>query len=192
MSVIYPKFRPDLLRVMLGYAAMGAVLAGAFGILHDQVTYTISPEYFTSLKFAQFHYADFGLPHRLFVMEIGFLATWWVGFFGGWFLARAAVPFLPLPQARVHCFRGFGIILACAFTGSLVGCGLGLLRAPTADRSAWQSFVTARGIIDLPSFVQVAYIHNASYMGALAGLIIALLYLRRVKQRNIASLAPNN
>ena len=75
MNVLYPKIRLDLLPAMVGYAAAGAILAGLYGVVHDQVTYSISPEYFTRLKFTQFHYADFGLPARVFVAEIGFLAT---------------------------------------------------------------------------------------------------------------------
>ena len=47
---------------MLGIAALGAVLAGCYGALHDQISYTISPEYFTKVKFEQFRYADFGWP----------------------------------------------------------------------------------------------------------------------------------
>jgi hypothetical protein len=77
---------------MLGYAAVGAVLAGFYGVVHDQVTYSISPEYYTCLKFSQFRYADFGLPARVFVAEIGFMASWWVGFVAGWFIARITVP----------------------------------------------------------------------------------------------------
>jgi len=30
---------------MAGLALLGAVLAGAYGVAHDQITYTISPEY---------------------------------------------------------------------------------------------------------------------------------------------------
>ena len=65
---------------MLGYAALGSLFAGAYGVLHDQVTYSICPEYFTRLKFSQFNFANFGLSPRIFVAEIGFLATCWVGF----------------------------------------------------------------------------------------------------------------
>src|ERR1043166_5997270 len=59
---------------MLGYALLGALLAGTYGVVHDQVTYSISAEYFTRLKFSQFQRADFGFPPRVFVAEIGFLA----------------------------------------------------------------------------------------------------------------------
>ena len=38
---------------------------------------------------------------------------------------------------------------------------------------------TARGIVDVPSFVRVACIHNASYLGGLAGLVVALVVSTR-------------
>ena len=180
MRILYPKLHWKLLPVMLGYALLGSLVAGFYGVIHDQITYSISPEYFTRLKFAQFRYADFGLPARCFVAEIGFLATWWVGFIAGWFLARVAVPRWPPVDARAGILRGFGIILSCAFTTSLVGFGLGLLRGPNADYCGWQEFVQTRGVVDLPSFVRVAYIHNASYLGGLIGLMVALVYLRRL------------
>jgi hypothetical protein len=31
------------------------------------------------------------------------------------------------------------------------------------------------------AFVQVAYIHNASYLGGLAGLIVALIWMRKTR-----------
>jgi len=182
MNIFYPRFRPNLLPAMLLYALLGALIAGVYGVVHDQITYSLSPEYFTCLKFVQFHYADFGLSPRFFVAEIGFLATWWVGFIAGWFLARMALPQWSPVESRSRILRGFGIIFACAFIASLLGFGLGLLRGPNADYSAWQEFVESRGIVDLPGFVRVAYIHNASYLGGLIGLILALIDLRRLKQ----------
>jgi hypothetical protein len=183
VNIFYPKLRPSLLLPMLGYAVMGALIAGIYGVVHDQITYSMSPEYFTRLKFFQFHYADFGLPPRYFVAEIGFLATWWVGLIAGWFLARVAVPGAPPAEARSRCCRGFAVILACAFAASLVGLGLGVSRGPNADLSGWQEFASQRGIVDLPSFVRVAYIHNASYLGGLIGLVLALVDLHRVKRQ---------
>jgi hypothetical protein len=182
-SSLYPKLRLELLPAMLGYAMLGAFIAGFYGMLHDQISYSISPEYFTRLKFLQFRYADFGFPPRVFVAEIGFLATWWVGLIAGWFLARVAAPALPEMEARSGILRGFVIILAGGCVATLVGFLLGLRLGPDSDLSAWQGFVSTRGVEDLPSFVRVAYIHNASYMGGFVGLIIALSYLRRLKQR---------
>src|SRR5262245_32181747 len=91
MNLLYPKFPVRRLPTMIGIAMLGAVIAGPYGAVHDQISYAISPEYFTKLKFRQFSYANFGWPPQLFAAEVGFLATWWVGLLAGWFLARAGL-----------------------------------------------------------------------------------------------------
>ncbi len=179
MNLLYPKFRLSLLPAMLRYAALGAVVAGSYGILNDQFTYTISREYFTRLKFIQFQYADFGLPPRIFVAEIGVLATWWVGLVAGWLLARVAVPSVSAAEARSRCWRGFAVIFASAFAASALAFGWGLLKRRDADFSLWQELGAQLGVVDLPAFVRVAYIHNAGYAGALLGLLLALTILLR-------------
>lgn len=177
MNILYPKIPVASLPAILAYAGGGTALAGVYGVLHDQLTYSISPEYFTRLKFAQFHYADFGLPARAFVAEIGFLATSWVGLVAGWFIARVSVPACSRPQAFRRCACGFLIVLACALGAAIIGYVLGLYHR--LDYSTWQNMASALGIVDLPSFVRVAYIHNAGYLGGLIGLILAIIYVRK-------------
>jgi len=182
MNILYPRIRLVSLPAMFGYAVIGAVLAGCYGIVHDQITYSISPEYFTCLKFSQFRYGDFGLPARAFVAEIGFLATWWVGFVAGWFVARVAVPAFAPTQRAKHVYRGFVIIFAFALASGITGYLLGILHS--ADYTAWEDLASTLGIRDLCRFVCAAYVHNASYLGGLLGLIAAISYLRKVRPLN--------
>jgi hypothetical protein len=183
MNILYPKIRLTLLPAMFGYAVTGGLVAGLYGVLHDQITYAISPEYFTNLKFEQFHWANLGLPPRVFAGEIGFLATWWVGFFAAWFLARVTVPAFPSEVAFRHMRNGFGIVFAFALTAGAAGYILGIARGRDADYSSWHDIGWMLRISDLPSFVHVAYIHNAGYLGGLTGLIVAIIYVRRLKKR---------
>jgi hypothetical protein len=46
------------------------IIAGLYGIIHDQITYSISPEYFTKFKYRQFGFEPswFG-GHRQTVAE---------------------------------------------------------------------------------------------------------------------------
>jgi hypothetical protein len=180
-NLLYPKLSLALLPEMLRHAVLGGLLAGCYGILHDQITYSISNEYFTRLKFMQFHYLNFGLPPRMFVAEIGFLAAWWVGFFAAWFIARLTVSAVPKATSLWLSFRGFLIIFAFAFGGSVIGGILGASHGQ--DYSAWLGIASTFGIIDLPGFVRVAYIHNATYLGGFIGLIAALFYVQRRKKR---------
>lgn len=182
MNLFYPKIRLAWLPDMIGYAVVGGLLAGVYGVAHDQVTYSISHEYFTRLKFPQFQYANFGLSPRVFVGEIGFLATWWVGFFAAWFIARVTVPAFPRAVAFRYSLRGFLIVFAFSFATSIVGYALG--RVHGSDYSVWKSAASALGVVDPPSFVRVAYIHNASYLGGWLGLVAAILYLRKLRRSN--------
>ena len=163
---------------MLRAAWIGAVVAGVYGIVHDQITYSISPEYFTKLKLDQFHYIDIGLGERVFVALVGFTAGSGVGLVMTWFLARRLVP----NQARAPAYRqirvGVGWILACSVLAGALGFAYGLARGPAADYSSWEETVRRFEITDTWSFVRVAYIHNAGYLGACLGLIIAFALLR--------------
>jgi hypothetical protein len=181
MNVLYPRIRPALLPAMLGHAVLGGLMAGCYGILHDQITWSISQEYFTRLKFQQFHYANFGLPPRVFVAEIGFLATWWVGFLAAWFLARITVPAFPRATALRHGLRGLFIIFTFAVVAAIMGFIFGLLHGP--DYSSWEDLASTLQIRDLRSFVRVAYIHNAGYLGSLIGLITAIIHTKRCRQK---------
>jgi len=181
MNLLFPTIKWSLLPRMLGIAFLGAIVAGTYGIFHDQITYSISPEYFTNLKFTQFDYANFGFPVRIFVAEIGFLATWWVGLFSGWFLARVAFPAWPAVIAFRRCLTGFVIIFTLAATAALIGYFLGLYHS--ADYSYWEEMCLSLGVTDISAFVRVAYIHNGGYLGGLVGLIAALAYLLFLKRR---------
>lgn len=177
MNLLYPRFPAKHLPAMLRVALLGAALAGGYGALHDQISYAVSPEYFTKLKFRQFSYADFGCPPRLFASEVGFLGTWWVGLLAGWFLSRGGLVELPPAERRRCTVRALGLVLLAAAVGGLLGSGWGVA-ATRADLSAWHDW-RELGVEDLRAFVIVAHLHTGGYVGALVGLILALVTVWR-------------
>ena len=186
-----PRFKLAHLPAILGYALLAAAIAAIYGIIHDQVTYSISPEYFTKMKFNQFHYANFGFPIRVFVAEVGVLATWWVGLVAGWLMARIVVPAVDSATRFKLISRGIAIMFAIAFAGSLTGYLLGLRRIADRNIDNWIDFRFELGIEDLSSFIRVAYIHNASYIGGLVGLVVALIYVWRAAKKKPGGLVRN-
>ncbi len=164
----------------LGYTILGALLGGLYGVLHDQVTYSIGTEYFTRLKFDQFAYAkpDWGGP-RGFVGIIGFLATWWVGALVAWVIARVSIwrrGQLPSPGDMA---RTFGIVLAVSLASAFAGWCWGQWRRATGYDEGWQGFMGQLGVTRPEEFMTVAYIHNASYLGGLLGMVVGLVWLGR-------------
>ena len=100
MNLLYPKISWKNVGFVIACGALGALIAGIYGIIHDQITYRLSESYFTEFKFHQFASNDprslftpnFAYADRIFVAVIGFLATWWVGLFAGWSPGPAFVP----------------------------------------------------------------------------------------------------
>ncbi len=150
MNLLYPVVPAKRLWAMIWIALSGAAVAGLYGALHDQISYSISPEYFTKMKFYQFSYADFGWSPRVFVSEIGFLATWWVGFFAGWFLARIGLTEIPMPARRQSVVRAFAIVLLTTATCGLIGALVGWVVTQSSDLSEWIEYQQVLGIKELP------------------------------------------
>jgi hypothetical protein len=168
---------------MIRLAALGAVVAGIYGAIHDQISYTISDEYFTKLKFHQFSYADFGLPPRVFAAEVGFLASWWVGLIAGWLLARAGLSELPGPSRFKRICLSFAIVVTAAVICGAAGLVLAIVVTRNGHVAPWEHWRQALGLRDVRSFVVVAYLHNGSYLGGLLGFIAAAIYVRRWRCR---------
>jgi hypothetical protein len=175
---VVPRISLADLPALLAFTVAGALVAGCYGVLHDQITFSIGPEYFRNFKFHQFHFADLGWGECVFVSLIGFLATWWVGAIGGWILARRILSTCPRRTAYRRICAGFLILFAAAASAGLLGYLYGLVRGPNGDYSAWQLTLERYQVTDAWPFMRVAYIHNAGYIGALVGLLLTYVAIR--------------
>ena len=182
MSIWYPRMPAKRLRVTVRITLLGILAAGTYGALHDQISYSISPEYFTKLKFRQFARADFGWPPRVFASEVGFLGTWWVGLLAGWVLGRAGLAELTETTTRNYVARAVAIVISVGASAGVIGAliGVAVSRGDLSDWAEWQRLLTLR---DVPAFVIVAYLHAAGYLGGLLGLAFAIVYVRRALSR---------
>lgn len=173
MNLLYPKLRRRELLEYLRFAFIGSVIAAIYGIAHDQVTFTLSEEYFTKLKFRQFAYADLGLGPRVFAGSVGLLATWWVGFIAGWFLARLG------STDRAALWRGFAWIFGGGAAGGGGGFLIGRLTTVDGTPDGWSYIIRELEIERAADFIIVAYTHNGGYAGALVGFLVATFLIRR-------------
>ncbi|MEH3023519.1 MAG: hypothetical protein PGN19_12385 [Pseudomonas oryzihabitans] len=138
-------------------------LAALYGALHDQVSYSLGPDYFTCLKFPQFGLLDSDAAPRWRAARVG--------------LQAGAVAGLPLglallwlargrPAGDRYLWRGSAAVLLGALGCALLGLGLGwfalelgsVLRVPAC-------------VQDRRGFLLAAWMHDGSYLGALLGLL---------------------
>ena len=161
------------------------LVGGLYGALHDQISYTVSPEYFTMFKYGQFGFEPqwFG-GHRPTVAVIGFLATWWVGAFIGCFLGATALLQANSTAMRKAIVRGMMIAVGIAALCALLGLAYGWF---FIDRTPNGWYLPAN-VIDPHAFLAVGSMHNCSYGGGVLGLIIALTDMewRRVRGRTMS------
>jgi hypothetical protein len=159
------------------------ILAGLYGALHDQISYTISPEYFTKFKFEQF-----GLDVNLFGGErqtaavVGIMATWWTGIFIGIGHGLTGLMHKDYKQMSRVIFKASMITIGVAMVIGLLGLVYGKLFL-NGENLDW---AFPENLIDKPNFISVGSMHNFSYLGGLLGLIVGIIYQVRVcKQHKI-------
>lgn len=152
------------------------LLAGVYGIVHDQITCSISPEYFTRFKYRQFGLDPgyFG-GNRPSVAVIGFLATWWMGLIIGVCIGLAGFVYPDHITMRRSVVRAVKTVLVVSFVSGLTGFAIGKFYLVHTG----VDWPIPADVIDRKSFIITGSIHNFSYPGGLAGLFVALTEMIR-------------
>jgi len=182
--------------IFLLFIIITPLLSGLYGIIHDQITYSISVEYFTKFKFYQFGLMDIGneaiFPNpRLQVSIIGFMATWWLGIPIGVLLGIEVLRYKNPKEMFSATFKAIFITILVAVLGGIVGFFYGyffLINRPIEDFSTWY---IPDNIIDIKSYIEVGAIHNFSYISGIIGLLVALIY-SSVKRKRVNRMFVEN
>jgi len=153
------------------------ILAGLYGIIHDQITYTISPEYFTKFKYQQFGFEPtwFG-GNRQTVVVIGFLVTWWTGIIIGIGLGITSLIFDDHKKMSKAIKKAIRLLFYIAVLFGFIGFLYGKFYLTKTGVDWW----LPNNLVDKNSFIIVGSIHNFSYLGGLIGLLVAIVYLIRL------------
>jgi len=169
------KFLMKKTFILLAIIFIAPFIAGIYGILHDQISYTISHEYYTKFKFIQFHIAE-ALPYRFGVALVGWYATWWMGIPIGIILGLVGL----IHKSHKTMFRvtmkSFGITMIIALVTGLIGLLYGELFLADKDISYFEHWFIPANLEDFRSFISVGSMHNFSYLGGLTGLIAGIVY----------------
>lgn len=180
------------LKAFILILVLSPILAGIYGILHDQLTYIISEEYYTKFKFEQFGMWWLGenmgtgeapeiIPiNPLFgVALVGFLATWWVGLLIGIVLAIVGLKHKDGKQMFRTTLQAIKICIAITFISGLAGLVYGkllLVKNPP-------NWFLPKNLIHRDAFIMVGSMHNFSYLGGMIGLIIGVVYSLKESRR---------
>jgi hypothetical protein len=157
------------------------LLSGLYGIFHDQITYSISAEYFTKFKFYQFGLMDMGNEAiftypRIQVSIVGFLATWWLGIPIGLLLGIEMLRYKEVKYMLRAYFAGIFITIIVAAFGAIIGFIYSHYFLANKPLDEYINYYIPDNVIDTKSYIVVGTIHNFSYISGIIGLLVALIY----------------
>ena len=151
-------------------------LSGLYGIVHDQISYTVSSEYFTKFKFQQFGIADMNLPDRVRASIVGFLASWWMGIPIGLVVGGSGLIHPRYQRMLKVSLMAFGLVIAITLLFGLCGLLYGYYETRTVNLANYQGWFIPKDVVNLRRFLCVGYMHNASYLGGTLSIFIACIF----------------
>ena len=170
--------------VILLIIVIAPIIGGIYGIINDQFTYTISPEYYTKFKFYQFGFMDIGneaiFPNpRIEVSAVGFMATWWMGLIIGLILALVGLIHKESKEMFRITLKAIIVTIIITFITGLIGLVYGKFILAVNGVNWW----LPENLIDVKNFIAVGSMHNFSYIGGLLGLIAGIIYSIKQKRK---------
>lgn len=170
--------------ILLLIIGLSPLIGGLYGILHNQLTSTISPEYYTKFKFYQFGLMDLGneaiFPNLRFqVSAVGLMATWWMGLIIGLILGLIGLIHKSGKQMLGITLKAMLITVGIAFVIGLIGLVYGKFYLAKVGVHWW----LPENLVDTKNFIAVGSMHNFSYFGGLLGLMAGVIYSVRQKRK---------
>lgn len=159
--------------IFAAFCAAALLVAGLFGALHNQISYTVSAEYFTRFKFIQFHLMDPEVPERLRAATVGFRASWWMGIPLG--LLTGVAGFIQRTPGHMGRALALSLGVICAFVllFALAGLAYGAVRTMHLDLAQYYAWFIPPGLEHPRRYVSTGYMHNSAYLGGVAVIPVA-------------------
>ena len=166
------------------YFVLAILAAGIFGAIHDQISYTVSHEYFTKFKFLQFHLLDPNVPERFRAAEVGVLASWWMGIPLGLLTGVAGFIQKSPEQMRRALLWSLVVIVGFALTFALCGLLYGYFQTAELNLGAYQGWFIPKDLEQPRNFLCAGYMHNSAYLGGLLAVPAAWVFHLAYKRWN--------
>ena len=169
---------------------LSILVAGLYGVVHNQISYTVSPEYFTKFKFEQLHLLNSPLPERVRASIVGFLAAWWMGVPIG--LLVGAGGFIHRGHRRMVRISLWSMLVTVGFTllFGLGGLVYGWFQTRHINLAAYDDWFIPDNVVHLRRFLCAGYMHNSSYLGGTVAILVAWAFHIMIRLRARAAAIP--
>ncbi len=169
----------------IAFLFLSVLAAGIFGALHDQISYTVSSEYFTKFKFPQFNLLDADIPERVRAAQVGFFASWSMGITVGLLTGVAGFIHPHAAQMRKALLLSLALMAGITLLCALAGLAVGFFSTTVLDLSRYTGtgWFIPEGLEQPRRFVCAGYMHNAAYLGGVVAVPFAWMFHFRYRSR---------
>lgn len=158
---------------------LAALAAAAFGALHNQLSFTVGPDYFHHIKFPQFGIEN--LPARVGAAWVGIQASWWMGPMIGLPAFVYGLAAIPPPRPFLAAgLRAIARVILLTALAALLGLAAALYLGPHPQLLA---AVRIPEGADVTEILRAGLMHDASYLGGALGALAAFGPMRRAARR---------
>lgn len=163
--------------------ALAGLAAAIFGAAHNQLSYTVGPDYFHVIKFHQFNIAD-ALPARVGAAIVGVQASWWMGVLVG--LPAFLFGLFAVANARSYLAAGISaiglvLLLTLMAAGGALVAGIALAGSPALD------FIPIPPGASPEDIQRAGLMHEASYLGGALGAVAAFWPMLRARRESLVA-----
>ncbi len=167
--------------------AIACLFAGIYGAVHNQISYTVAPEYFTQFKFHQFRIAE-STPDRVGAAMVGWNAAWRMGIVIGLILIPIGLSIHGNATYFWGMLRVFAVVAATTLIVGLAALLIAFL-VLDADTVGEISRYDNEMKEDV-AFARAGTMHNFSYIGGLVGILTGAVAVFRERRRLAAATSP--
>jgi hypothetical protein len=167
----------------LAYILLAIFAAGLFGAVHDQISYSVSSEYYTRFKFQQFGLLNPGIPERIRAAEVGFLASWWMGVPLGALAGAAGFFHRTVAEMRRALLLSLPVVFSFVLLFALGGLAYGVFQTTDFDLGTYRGWYIPARLQHPRAFLCVAYMHNSAYLGGILAIPVAWIFHFGIKRR---------
>jgi hypothetical protein len=162
--------------LLLIFPFIAQLIAGGYGALHNQISYTVSSEYFTLFKFNQFHLQDNPSNNRIKAAIVGYRASAWMGFYIGIFIGLSGLVQKTPKLMALRTVEALGIVAAVTLFVGLIGLLRGYIITSDINLEGYQNWYIPYILDNLRRFLCAGHMHNSSYLGGVIGIPFGIAF----------------
>ena len=145
------------------------IIASLFGAIHNQISYTVSSEFFKNFLFGIFGTNEWNIKNeRLEASIVGIIGSYWVGLILG-IIYTIIFLFMKTENNLNNVKNAMLINIGFAFFGSLIA----KFFIKYENSGVFIDF----GTQNPQNYLEAAFMNTGSYFGGIVGIIVGIIYL---------------